>query len=71
MSDEVNGEADDGEEPGEQEKQPSMEPLTEQLKTTDDYSQLAGKTPLPTPPRLKLVVFPHRHTRTHAHKYFL
>ena len=38
----VSGEAGDGEEPGEEE--PSVEALTrEQLKTTDDCSQLAGK----------------------------
>ena len=46
MSDKVNGGAGDGKEPGEQEEQPSMEPLTEQLKTADDHSQLAGKTTL-------------------------
>ena len=38
----VSGEAGDGEKPGEEE--PSVEALTgEQLKTTDDRSQLAGK----------------------------
>ena len=37
-----------------------MEPLTEQLKTADDHSQLAGKTTLSTPSGLKLVVIPHR-----------
>ena len=36
-----------------------MEPLTEQLKTADDHSQLAEKTPFPTPPELKPAVISH------------
>ena len=50
MSDEIDGAAGVGKKPGEQEEQPSMEPLTEELKTADDHSQLVDKTPLPIPP---------------------